>query len=74
MIRWLHMRVVGVDDWATVAEAVPPHCTYAIAELASECARAWSEIADQLAARAEAGDGVPAAAGEERPSTDASSS
>lgn len=50
LLGWLDTHLVRVDDWVRVAEAVPPHCAYPVAELAAGCARAWSRIAEELLA------------------------
>ncbi|TYB61925.1 streptomycin biosynthesis protein [Nonomuraea sp. PA05] len=50
LLRWLESRVVTTEQWAEVAESVPPHCLVSIAKVARECARTWSDIAETIGA------------------------
>jgi hypothetical protein len=59
VVGWLQAHVVGVEGLAQIADAVPAHCSYSIAELASGYAQAWAQIAEQLAVRVEPGQSRP---------------
>lgn len=47
-LRWLMPQIRMVAQWRDATSAVPPHCSVVVARVASECARMWSEVADQL--------------------------
>jgi ParB-like chromosome segregation protein Spo0J len=47
-LRWLDARIIDPADWSGFVECVPGHCTYTIAELASGCARAWEQLAEEM--------------------------
>jgi hypothetical protein len=51
VVRWLQAHLVRVEDLARVVDAVPVHCCYSIAELAAGYAQAWTQIAQEFAAR-----------------------
>jgi hypothetical protein len=51
VLGWLQAHLVSLEDSGRIVDAVPAHCTYPIAELASGCAHVWAQIADQLAAK-----------------------
>jgi hypothetical protein len=51
VVRWLQAHLVRVEDLTRVVDAVPAHCCYSIAELAAGYAQAWTQIAQELAAR-----------------------
>jgi len=51
VVRWLDAHVVNDGDWSRIADAVPPHCAPLIAELAAGCAKAWEQLAEELATR-----------------------
>jgi hypothetical protein len=53
LLRWLLPQAVGVEGWRNLVEAVPPHCSYVIADLARSCASEWLEFARQLETRLE---------------------
>jgi hypothetical protein len=48
VLRWLSLRVTDLGDWVDVASAVPPHCTYIVADLARRCADEWMAFAEQI--------------------------
>ncbi|PRH80457.1 transcriptional regulator [Streptomyces solincola] len=50
-LRWLHTHFVVDEAWRQQADAVPPHCTDTVAELALHCSNAWKRFADDLARR-----------------------
>lgn len=54
VVRWLHEHLVESGDRFWIADSVPPHSAYRVAELAAGYARAWAEIADLLMACARA--------------------
>jgi hypothetical protein len=62
VVRRLQAHLINVEDRAEMADAVPAHCTYSIAELATCYARAWAQMADQAAARATPDQSRPAGA------------
>jgi DNA-binding CsgD family transcriptional regulator len=55
LLRWLLVRSAGPDGWEHVLETLPPHCGYLVAELADQCARYWSELAERLRRRSRDG-------------------
>lgn len=48
LVRWLGLRIVHPGRWSPVVDALPPHLTYVLAELARSCARVWDELAEEL--------------------------
>lgn len=50
-LRWLHTHFMVDEAWRQQADAVPPHCTDTVAELALQCAGAWKRFADDLGRR-----------------------
>jgi ParB-like chromosome segregation protein Spo0J len=49
LLTWLSPpRLVSTADWQDVADAIPPHCSFEIIEIARGCAQAWSEFAAEL--------------------------
>ncbi|AYV33059.1 Transcriptional regulator NovG (plasmid) [Streptomyces sp. ADI95-16] len=60
-LRWLHTHFVVDDAWRQQADAVPPHCTDAVAELAIQCSNSWKRFAEELSRRRISG-GAPASA------------
>ena len=48
LLRWLHSRAAVTNGWEGLPDAVPPHCTYIVAELARGCAQEWSMLAAEL--------------------------
>jgi ParB-like chromosome segregation protein Spo0J len=50
-IRWLDAHMVRPTDWTGLVDALPPHCTYVVSELARSCAAAWQELAEELEQR-----------------------
>ncbi|SEE68149.1 Chromosome segregation protein Spo0J, contains ParB-like nuclease domain [Streptomyces sp. 2231.1] len=47
-LRWLHTHFIVDEAWRQQADAVPPHCTGTVAELALQCAGAWKRFAEDL--------------------------
>ncbi|MEU7575484.1 ParB/RepB/Spo0J family partition protein [Micromonospora sp. NPDC049240] len=47
-LRWLMPQVCMVAQWRDATSSVPPHCNVVVARVARECARVWSDVADQL--------------------------
>ncbi|MCY0942909.1 ParB N-terminal domain-containing protein [Streptomyces antarcticus] len=50
-LRWIHAHFVVDDAWRQRADAVPPHCTDAVAELAIQCSNSWKRFAEDLSRR-----------------------
>jgi hypothetical protein len=60
LLRWLRSRAITTDDWSALVDAVPTHRTYAVAEIARQCAEAWGEFSEMLAHLERAADhGLP---------------
>ncbi|MGH3679426.1 MAG: hypothetical protein ACRDT2_03965, partial [Natronosporangium sp.] len=55
LLRWLDSHVVDPADWSPAVAEVPPHCTYTIAELAIQCAKAWERLAEEMWVRVDGG-------------------
>ncbi|MEO3977621.1 transcriptional regulator [Streptomyces sp. CAU 1734] len=51
VIRWLHGHFLLDEAWRKRADAVPPHCTEAVADIARHCSESWLRFAEELAAR-----------------------
>ncbi|SFQ66436.1 hypothetical protein SAMN05421810_1129 [Amycolatopsis arida] len=51
LLRWLEAAPAGSDERARIIDNLPPHCLHAVIQLASDTARAWYELADQLQRR-----------------------
>ncbi|MCI0383193.1 transcriptional regulator [Streptomyces sp. CNQ085] len=51
LLRWLHAHFVVDDSWRQYADAVPPHCSATVAELALQCSGSWKRFADELSGR-----------------------
>ncbi|MFC8538611.1 hypothetical protein ACFUJY_32490 [Streptomyces sp. NPDC057249] len=51
-LRWLHGHFITDEAWKEIADAIPPHCTETVAEIALKCADAWRRFADELSDRA----------------------
>ncbi|MFJ9813399.1 ParB N-terminal domain-containing protein [Streptomyces sp. NPDC101158] len=50
-LRWLHTHFVVDEAWRQQADAVPPHCTDTVAELALQCSHAWRRFSEDLSRR-----------------------
>jgi ParB-like chromosome segregation protein Spo0J len=48
LLRLLTTRAISLDDWKGILDAVPPHCTRTVAELASHNAKTWQRFTDEL--------------------------
>lgn len=48
LLRLLTTRAVSLEDWRGILDAVPPHCTRTVAELASHNAKTWQRFTDEL--------------------------
>jgi ParB-like chromosome segregation protein Spo0J len=48
LLRWLSLRSTGLSQWSDIADTVPPHCTYIVADLARRCADEWASFAAQI--------------------------
>ncbi|MBE1489200.1 helix-turn-helix domain-containing protein [Plantactinospora soyae] len=51
LLRWIYTRAIRSNERLHVAEQVPPHCTYIIANVARACADEWTQLADELEQR-----------------------
>lgn len=51
LLRWLRATAIAADDWSQLVNAVPPHCTDLVAELARQCAQTWAQFAQELKRR-----------------------
>ncbi|MFE5245041.1 MULTISPECIES: transcriptional regulator [unclassified Streptomyces] len=54
-IRWLHIHFVVDEAWHKRADAVPPHATESIAEIARHCSDTWRRFAEDMSRRKHAG-------------------
>jgi hypothetical protein len=54
LLQWLGVSVVQ-EGHKHVVDAIPQHCTEAVAILARDCARLWIVLADELERRSTAG-------------------
>nr|WP_326701853.1 ParB N-terminal domain-containing protein [Streptomyces sp. NBC_01754] len=50
-LRWLHSHFFTDEAWRRQIEAVPPHCTDAVAEIALKCSDIWLRFAQELSDR-----------------------
>lgn len=48
LLQWLAARTLTVDQWRENSGGIPPHLSAAIVSVARQCARTWTEIADEL--------------------------
>lgn len=53
LLRWLDVRANGLSGWQSIAGSVPPHCAYAIADLACTFAEEWLDVASDMRQRAD---------------------
>ena len=52
VLRWLRPpRLLSNSDWESVADCIPPHCTFDVIRIARSCATAWDSFADELERR-----------------------
>lgn len=56
LLRWLHQRAFGPQEWVNLMPTIPPHCSFMVAELARGCAREWMDFAKELDHQAAASD------------------
>ena len=52
VLRLLGAHFLDRREWERFAEAVPRHCAKGMAQIARQCAEAWSDFADQVERRA----------------------
>lgn len=52
LLRWLQTQVTGTQTWENMVDNVPAHNVNVVADLASGCAEAWHEFAEELRKRA----------------------
>jgi hypothetical protein len=48
ILRWLDAHIIRRQDYTAIGGAIPPHCTYLVAEIALGCAAAWKQLAAEL--------------------------
>jgi DNA-binding CsgD family transcriptional regulator/transposase-like protein len=48
LLRWLEFHARGPETVCALADAVPPHCRYAVARLIRRCADEWQKLACAL--------------------------
>ncbi|MFC7479123.1 hypothetical protein ACFQX7_02195 [Luedemannella flava] len=48
VLRWIFSRVVKSNERVDIADKVPPHCTYIVADVARACADEWLRLANEL--------------------------
>jgi ParB-like chromosome segregation protein Spo0J len=48
VLRWLDAHLVDQRHWPRLAEHIPAHCMYPVADLAARCAKEWQCLADEL--------------------------
>lgn len=51
LLRWFDMRSVGVGDWRSVIDAIPPHWVETMINVAYSCGNEWYELASTLEQR-----------------------
>jgi ParB-like chromosome segregation protein Spo0J len=51
LLRWIYSRAIRSDERLDVADKVPPHCTYIVADVARACAAEWLQLATALEER-----------------------
>jgi ParB-like chromosome segregation protein Spo0J len=61
LLRWIFSRAIRSDERLDVAEKVPPHCTYIVANVARVCAEEWLQLANELEQRTTSGAAQPRA-------------
>jgi hypothetical protein len=52
LLQWLGINLIPRENIAVFADAIPPHCTKTLAELARGSAEMWTRLAEQLDRRA----------------------
>ncbi len=48
LLRWVFARAIQTNEWYALVDAVPPHCTYVVANVARRCAQEWQDFAETL--------------------------
>jgi hypothetical protein len=48
----LQSNAVRTEEWSVIVDAVPPHCSVLVAQLAQQCAQMWSDFKHELDERA----------------------
>src|SRR5262249_31754750 len=48
LLRWVFARAIQTNEWYALVDAVPPHCTYVMANVARRCAQEWQDFAETL--------------------------
>jgi hypothetical protein len=51
LLQWLVQHSAGLEEWDGLMATIPPHCTYALADLARECGAEWMAFAEELKRR-----------------------
>jgi hypothetical protein len=48
LLRWMFSRAIRPEEGLGMADQVPAHCAYLVADLARNCAHEWLQLADEL--------------------------
>ncbi|MFD4524152.1 ParB N-terminal domain-containing protein [Streptomyces sp. NPDC058470] len=48
LLRLMDLHTVGVEEWDTITNSVPPHCSDIVADIARQFANLWSEFAERV--------------------------
>lgn len=48
LLRWIFARAIQDNEWKEVVEAVPPHCSFVLANVARRCSQEWLEFAETI--------------------------
>jgi ParB-like chromosome segregation protein Spo0J len=48
LLRLLYAHAINTEEWEKIIQNIPPHCSGLVAQLASDNARMWQELAERL--------------------------
>jgi len=48
LVRWLEARIVTMGQWRGASDHIPVHSRGSVERIARECARAWTQFADEI--------------------------
>lgn len=51
LLRWLEVLLLCPDEYKSLTQAIPPHCSGFLGQLARQCSARWSELADEVERR-----------------------
>lgn len=51
LLGLLNVHTMGADEWNSIIDNIPPHCSDVVAGLARDCAERWQELAARLESR-----------------------